>query len=124
MARLRDTVFVAGLRTKAVIGVTAAERRRPQPLIVDVELAMDARRPAATDDLAVAVDYGAVARFVTTFVATHRPRLVETLGEALARRLLEEFRSPWVRLRLTKTRAVPGAEGAGVVLERGARPKP
>jgi dihydroneopterin aldolase len=123
MARLRDTVFVEGLRTKAIIGVTAAERRRAQPLVVDVEMAADARRPAATDDLALAVDYGAVARFVTAFVASHRPRLLETLGEALARRLLQEFRSPWVRLRLTKTRAVPGAQGAGVVLERGLRPK-
>ena len=118
----RDRVFVEGLRIRTVIGVHARERVRPQPVVVDVELAADARRAAATDDLRLAVDYGEVARFVARFVTTHHPRLLETLAEALAARLLAEFRSPWVRLRISKPRAVPGARGAGVVLERGRRP--
>jgi dihydroneopterin aldolase len=124
VAGARDRVFVAGLRIMTVIGVRARERLRPQPLLVDVELATDARRAAATDDLRLALDYGAVARFVARYVTTHRPRLLETLAEALAARLLAEFRTPWVRLTLTKPRAVPGARGAGVALERGRRPRP
>ena len=63
----------------------------------------------AAGKFVLAVDYAAVARFVVRFVASHRPRLLETLGEALAQRLLEAFDTPWVRLRLTKPRAVPGA---------------
>lgn len=124
MANARDRVFVTGLRLMTIIGVHARERVRRQPLVVDVELAVDTRRAAATDDLAFALDYGAVARFVTRYVTTHRPRLLETLAEALAERLRAEFRAPWVRLTLTKTRAVPGARGAGVILERGRRPAP
>jgi dihydroneopterin aldolase len=115
-------VFVEGLRIPTVIGLHARERVRPQPLVVDVELATDARRAAADDDILRAVDYGAVARFVTRFVTTHHPRLLETLAEGLAARLLQEFRSPWVRLRIDKPRAVPGARAAGVVVERGRRP--
>jgi 7,8-dihydroneopterin aldolase/epimerase/oxygenase len=118
----RDRVFVEGLRIMTVIGVHTRERKRTQPLVVDVELATDARRAAAADDLRLAVDYGAVARFVARFVGTHRPRLLETLAEALAERLLAEFRTPWVRLKLVKPRAVPGARGAGLEIERGRRP--
>jgi 7,8-dihydroneopterin aldolase/epimerase/oxygenase len=122
VAAARDRVFVEGLQIMTVIGVHARERLRPQPLVVDVELATDARRAAAADDLRLALDYGAVARFVTRYVTTHRPRLLETLAEALALRLLAEFRAPWVRLKVSKPRAVAGARGAGVVLERGRRP--
>lgn len=121
MPAARDTVFVEGLALEAVIGVHAAERRRKQPLLVDVALGADASRAAATDDLRLAVDYAAVASLVRAFVVAHRPRLLETLGEALAQRLLTTFRAPWVRLRLVKPRAVPGARGAGVVLERRAK---
>lgn len=119
---MRDTVFLEGLALLAVVGVHRHERLAPQRLLVDVELATDAARPARRDDLRLALDYAAVARSVERYVATHRPRLLETLAQGLAGRLMRQFSSPWVRLRLTKPAAVPAARGAGVVVERGRRP--
>ena len=122
--RRRDLVFVRGLALRAVVGVHPRERLAPQRLTIDVELACDAAAPARRDDLRLAVDYAAVARAVERYVAAHRPRLLETLAEGLAGLLRRRFRSPWVRLRLTKPAAVPAADGAGVLIERGERPAP
>ena len=48
-------------------------------------------------------------------------QLVESLAEALASLLIEEFAIPWLRLRITKPGAVPGTDAVGVLIERGAR---
>jgi dihydroneopterin aldolase len=118
----RDRVFLEGLETATTIGVHEHERRAPQRVLVDVELAYDASRAAAHDDLAEAIDYDALAKAVVRHVAALEPRLLETLGEELARRLLAEFHAPWVRLRLVKPGVVPQARAVGVVIERGVRP--
>lgn len=118
----RDRVFLEGLETATIIGVHEHERRAPQRVLVDVELACDASRAAAHDDLTQAVDYAALATSVQRHVAALQPRLLETLGEELARRLLAEFRAPWVRLRLVKPGVLPAARAVGLVIERGVRP--
>jgi dihydroneopterin aldolase len=47
--------------------------------------------------------------------------LVETLAETVASALMAEFAVPWLRIRLDKPGAVPGAQGVGVSIERGVR---
>jgi len=120
----RDRVFVEGLETATVIGVHAHEREAPQRVLVDVELACDTSKAAAHDDLVQAIDYDALAKAVQHHVAALQPKLLETLAEELATRLLSEFNAPWVRLRLTKPNAVPAARAVGVVIERGVLPRP
>jgi 7,8-dihydroneopterin aldolase/epimerase/oxygenase len=119
---VRDSVFVEGLEASTIIGVHAHERQAPQRVLVDVELACDTTRAAANDDLAQAVDYDALVRSVLRHVAQLTPRLLETLGEELARRLQAEFHAPWIRLRLVKPGVLPQARAVGIVLERGRRP--
>ena len=117
----RDTVFVEGLEVRLVIGVHPEERTAPRPLSIDVELACDASRPAAGDDLTLAINYDAVAKAVVRHAAAQAPQLLETLAEGLAAHLLSAFHSPWVRLRITKPGVVPGARAVGLVVERGSR---
>jgi 7,8-dihydroneopterin aldolase/epimerase/oxygenase len=117
----RDAVVVEGLRVRALVGVFPHERKRTQPLVLDLELGCDASRPAREDDLAEALDYDAVARAVGRWCLETRPRLLETLAEHLARRLRREFGVPWLRLKIVKPAAVPAARAVGVVIERGTR---
>ena len=43
-----DKVIIEGLQVDALIGIHAWERRGPQPLLLDLELAFDNRRAAAS----------------------------------------------------------------------------
>lgn len=113
-----DIVYLHGLKVDCIIGVWAWERRVRQTVTIDLDLAADTARAAAVDRLEQALDYKAVAKRVTAFVANSQFQLVETLAERIAQLLLEEFGVPWCRVRLNKRGAVRGTEDVGVVIER------
>ena len=47
-----DKVFIEGLEIEALIGIYDWERRIRQPLVFDLEMAFDNRKPAASDAIA------------------------------------------------------------------------
>ncbi len=114
-----DIVYIHDLRIEATIGVFEWERRIRQTLVIDLDFGIDNRRPAATDDLSDTIDYGAVATRITAYVEESRFNLVETLAERIADILLNEFKVPWVRLKINKQGAVRGVRDVGVIIERG-----
>jgi 2-amino-4-hydroxy-6-hydroxymethyldihydropteridine diphosphokinase len=114
-----DRVFIEGLEVSATIGCHPWERRGPRPLVVDLELAHDNRPAAASDALADAVDYEAVAQRIAALAAESDCELLETFAERCAQALLREFGAEWLRLRIGKPGAVRGARTAGVSIERG-----
>jgi 2-amino-4-hydroxy-6-hydroxymethyldihydropteridine diphosphokinase len=113
-----DRVFIEGLEVSATIGCHPWERSGPRPLVVDLELAYDNRRAAASDALADAVDYEAVALRIAALAAGSDCELLETFAERCAQRLLREFGAEWLRLRVGKPGAVRGARMVGVSIER------
>lgn len=117
-----DIVFLKQLRIDTVIGIYDWEKAIRQPVVLDVEMAADVARAAASDRIGDALDYKAVAKRLKQFVGDARFELVETLAERCAALILDEFEVPWVRLTLNKTGAVTDAEGVGVIIERGERP--
>jgi dihydroneopterin aldolase len=66
-----------GLRVVASVGVLPEERQRPQPIEVDVDLDVDTEAATASDDLADAVDYGAVVAAVSRVLTTGHVDLLE-----------------------------------------------
>jgi dihydroneopterin aldolase len=116
-----DIIYLTDLRVETVVGVNAWERRVPQTVVMDIEMAGDARRAAGSDSIRDTVDYKAVTKRIIAFVSETRFELVETLAERVAGILLEEFNVPWCRLRINKQGAVRGVRDVGVVIERGER---
>lgn len=117
-----DTVFIHELRADTVIGVYDWERQVRQRVVLDLELASDNRRAAASDAVEDAIDYAAVSRRVLSFVEGSEFQLIETLAEQVAALVMTEFGVPWLRLRLRKPGAVTEARDVGVLIERGERP--
>jgi dihydroneopterin aldolase len=97
-----DSVSVKDLSVRAVIGVHAWERDVEQTLVVSVDMATDVRKAAASDDLADALDYSAVAKTIAAVLRDGKFRLIETAAERVADRLLADFRLSWLRLELRK----------------------
>jgi 2-amino-4-hydroxy-6-hydroxymethyldihydropteridine diphosphokinase len=118
MDKAVDKVFIEGLEIHALIGIYDWERRIRQPLVFDLEMAFDNRRPANSDAIADTLDYKAVSKRLIAFVSTSAYGLVETLAERCAQVVLQEFDVAHLRLKLSKPGAVRGARAVGVVIER------
>jgi dihydroneopterin aldolase len=117
-----DIVFLRGLRIETVIGIYDWEKKIKQPVVLDIEMAGDIARAAASDQIEDTLDYKAISKRLKQFVSESRFELVETLAERCAAIIRDEFGVRWVRLKLDKIGAVSDAQGVGVIIERGERP--
>ena len=116
-----DIIFLRDLRIDTIIGIYDWERSTRQTVSLDLEMATDIRKAAATDHIDDTLNYKAVAKRLIAFVSESEFQLVETLAERICELVLEEFQVPWVRLTLNKGGAVRGARGVGIIIERGSR---
>ena len=113
-----DRIFLHGLTTECIIGFIDWERRVKQTVVLDIELPVDCRRAAQSDEVSDTLDYKKVAKRVLAFVETSQFQLVETLAHRLALVILAEFELPWVRISLNKPGAIRHSRDVGVVIER------
>jgi 7,8-dihydroneopterin aldolase/epimerase/oxygenase len=113
-----DHVSVKDLSVTAVIGVHDWEREIEQTLLVSVDMVpetADVRKAAASDELADALDYSAVAETIATVLREGKFRLIETAAERVAERLIADFRLPWLRLELRKPITSPPTPYTAVI---------
>lgn len=116
-----DIIFLKDLRVKAIVGIWEWERRMPQVISIDLEMAADVRRAAARDDIEATLDYKAVTKRVVGFVEESRFQLIETLAERIAEIVTGEFAVPWVKVAVHKPFAIRGSRDVGICVERGVR---
>ncbi len=113
-----DAILIRGLRVWAIIGIHPWERRIPQTLVLDLDLSADIRAAAASEDLALTVDYATVSERLSAFIRAERFQLIETLAERCAELVLTEFAVQQLRLRVSKPEAVSAAEAVCVEIVR------
>jgi dihydroneopterin aldolase len=113
-----DKIFLTALNVECIVGIWDWERRVKQTVIIDVELAADIRKAAATDHIDDTIDYKRVAKRLLSFVGESQYQLVETLTEAIAKVIVTEFGVSWVKVRLNKRGAIRGARDVGIEIER------
>lgn len=113
-----DIIYLHDLKIDAVIGIFEWERRVRQTITLDLDMAADIRKAAASDSIADTLDYKAVSKRLIDFVGHSEFHLVETIAERVAEIVLTEFNVAWVRVRVNKKGAVRGAMDVGVIIER------
>jgi dihydroneopterin aldolase len=113
-------MFIRDLELLAHIGIHGHEQTKHQPVRINVDLAVDDERNLE-DRLDRVVDYESITLRIRAIVARGHINLAETLAEAIAEACLEEPRVKCARIRVEKLHAVPGAESAGVEIERHAK---
>ncbi len=118
-------VFIRDMTLAARIGVTASEKRGPQRVRVNVDLAVedDGARPLSRasvgqDRLARVVDYEPIAAAVRRIVADGHVGLVETLAERIAEACLADRRVLAARVRVEKLEVFADVAAVGVEIER------
>ena len=118
---MADTLILHDIIASCRIGIYEWEQKTPQDVWVDVELAIDASTTAASDDVADAVDYAQLVKAVIGEAKRRPCRLLETLAERIAARVLDVSGMPRVRVRVKK-KAMPEIGYAAVEIERLAPP--
>lgn len=110
-----DVIAIEGLQVDCVVGVYPHERHEPQPLRVDLRLALDTAAAGETQRLRMTVDYAMIASQLAFLLQSCRFHLLETAAHALTRYLLappalgeDRPRVQGVTLRLTKPNALGG----------------
>ena len=114
-----DKIYLTGIRIEAIVGIWEWERRLPQTVLVDLEMAADIRRAAASDSIEDTLNYKLVAKRVQELVTESKFQLVETMAEKIAATVIGEFAVPWIRVKINKPGAIRGAQDVGVIIERG-----
>ncbi len=117
-----DIIYLHGLKIDATIGIWEWERRIRQTVVIDLDMAADIRKAAASDAVDDTLNYKAVAKRLQAFVPDSGCELVETLAERIAGIIIDEFDVPWVRVKINKPGAIRGSRDVGVLIERGERP--
>lgn len=113
-----NTIFIHDFRVSTKIGVYEWERRMPQTIRLDLEIAPASDRAFDTGELVDAIDYAAVVERVRAFASDHPYPLLERFAQALADLVLDEFHARAVKVRVAKPGALPGVREVGVSIER------
>jgi dihydroneopterin aldolase len=120
---MSDLIRVIDLEVFARIGVSDAERRQAQRLLVSLEMSADSFSHAAgTDNLAWTINYADVVERVRQLATKRSRKLLETLAEEIAFELLRTSAIKKITLEIKKF-VLPDAQYVSVKIERAqARP--
>ncbi len=112
-----DQIEIRNLEVRSRVGVPEEERREPQRLLVTLWIEPNQAFDAMEDRLENTVDYAAVCEAVKA-VAAERPRkLIESLAQEIAARLLERFAIWRLTVEIRKF-ILPETEYVAVRIER------
>ena len=111
-------VFVRDLALIAYVGIYEHEKREPQRILVNIDLAVDEAGRPLDDDIRNVVSYEKVVRKVKAVVRQGHVNLVETLAERIAAGVLATRGVLKVRVRVEKLDIVPEAASVGIEIER------
>jgi dihydroneopterin aldolase len=114
-----DIIFLRELKVTTLIGVYEWEKRVPQTLQIDLDIALPDSRACQTDDIKDALDYSKVAQHLQTVLSDGHFSLLETLAEHIAQIILKDFNAPWVKVSVAKLQAIRNCRMVGVCIERG-----
>ncbi len=120
-----DEIALTGVRAFGRHGVLPEEREAGQEFVIDLRLALDLERAAASDDVADTVHYGELAERVVAAVERDPVNLIETLARRIADVALEYPLVDVVRVTVHKPSApitVPFGDVA-VTITRGRDPR-
>lgn len=115
-----DLIHVKGLELRCIVGIRSYERRREQPLRVDVSLGLDLSTAGRSGRIGDSVDYATVADQVTALLRFREYRLLEVAAEEATAFLFAAHPAlRQVQLRLDKPEALAGrARSAAVEMTR------
>ena len=88
-----DIIFLHNFKAKTLIGIYPWERKVPQIIRIDLEIALPTSRACQSDKIEDALDYALIIERINEILAQKHFSLLEALAEHIAQTILKEFRS-------------------------------
>jgi dihydroneopterin aldolase len=112
-------ILLEGIQVPAALGVTAAERRMRRPVTLDLEVEYDLRASGRSDRIGNTIHYKRIFEVVEDVAANQEHKLVEALGQRIARAVLEKFDADAVTVSVRKPKPIAGVlDYAGIRIRR------
>ena len=116
---MSDVILLEGIQIPAALGVTAAERRMRRPVLLDLEIERDLRAAGRSDRIRDTLHYTRVFELVADVAGNQEHKLVEALGDRIARAILAKFGVDAVTVIVRKPNPIAGVlEHVGVRIRR------
>jgi dihydroneopterin aldolase len=113
-----DKVYIKGLQLYTLIGVYDFERLAKQRVIIDIELQTCLAQAGQSDNVSDTLDYGKIAGRLADIADTASYKLLEALGEHMAKMLLDEFTAQSVCLTINKPDILDNVTAVGIQIVR------
>lgn len=110
-------IKIEDYKIHCVLGAHAYEREEEQEISLDVEMRINLLECAQTDSIVDTVDYREIAKVCRELALTRRYHLIETFAYEAVHALMAAFSPPWVKVRVTKKRAIALAKAAAIEVE-------
>ncbi len=116
---MTDTILLEGIQVPAALGVTAGERRLRRPVRLDLEVEANVAKSGRSDRIGDTLHYKRIFDVVEDIATNQEHKLVEALGDRIARAVLEKFGAEAVTVTVRKPTPMAGViQYAGVRLRR------
>lgn len=113
-----DAIFLHNFRTKAMIGIYPWEKKVPQLIELNLEIALPTSSACITDNIKDTLDYSLIAERIKQTLSDKHFFLLEALAEHIAQFILTEFNSPQVKISVAKLSIIQGIKKLGVCIVR------
>lgn len=113
-----DIIFLHDFKAKTLIGIYPWERKVPQIIQLDLEVALPNNHACQSDYIEETVDYALIIKSINKILSEKHFSLLEALAEHIAQTILKDFKSPWVKVSIAKFGAIRGVRKLGVCIER------
>ena len=115
---MTNHIFLHGINLKTKIGVSNAERLSPQVLRIDIDIELKKTTKFLNDNINDTIDYSKIESLIKEIGDLHQFKLLESLGEEIANKILNEFDVRKILLKISKKDILPDTDFVGVILER------
>lgn len=114
----QDRILIKDLLVRGIIGLNDWEREKKQDILLNLELQVETRRAAESDDIEDSLNYRSLTKAIVQHVESSSRFLVEALAADIARIAIVDFGAKEVKVRLEKPGALRFAKSVGVEIER------
>ncbi len=121
MTTPNDRITISRLKVPTHVGVTDEERSQLQTVIISIELVLDLKPAAESDNLKDTVDYDHLTSEVAELVRSSETKLLENLAENIASHVCTLTRVERVTVEVTKEHP-PVPEDVGPIAVKITRP--